>query len=256
MMYPSTIWCTVKNLMTLNNALFLGLVSAWALAGCQAITPSTDHQATLEAMPEALVSVRAQGNEPFWRIHIEADQTLELSRLGEPDAFFDWFTGTFELSDWRSSRREDLALELSAHICHDTMTGMPYPLSAQLSYQDQVLQGCAGDPADLLIGPEWHFMTLNSQEVVTQITLNFTEEGRLFGSGGCNRYMAGYHLTGENLILSAPASTMMACESSVMRQEQAYFERLTQVTGFDIDHHNRLILLDGHQVLLIGEPTP
>ena len=44
------------------------------------------------------------------------------------------------------------------------------------------------------------------------------------GSSGCNSYQAGYEVDGNNITISLPFSTMMACAESdgIMEQEQEY----------------------------------
>lgn len=44
------------------------------------------------------------------------------------------------------------------------------------------------------------------------------------GSSGCNSYQAGYEVDGNNITISLPISTMMACAESdgIMEQEQEY----------------------------------
>jgi heat shock protein HslJ len=44
------------------------------------------------------------------------------------------------------------------------------------------------------------------------------------GSSGCNSYQAGYEVDGNNITISLPISTMMACAESdgMMEQEQVY----------------------------------
>jgi putative lipoprotein len=69
------------------------------------------------------------------------------------------------------------------------------------------------------------------------------QDGRFAGSGGVNRLMGGYTLTGDDLTLSNAASTMMAGPPEAMAQEQAILAALPLVRGFRITG-NGLTLVD------------
>jgi putative lipoprotein len=66
---------------------------------------------------------------------------------------------------------------------------------------------------------------------------------RLTGSGGCNRLMGTYRLTGPSISFDAIASTKMACPEGT-EQEAAFVKTLKQVQGWKIDD-DRLELNDG-----------
>jgi heat shock protein HslJ len=63
----------------------------------------------------------------------------------------------------------------------------------------------------------------------TEITASFTEDGRMVGSGGCNRFHAQYGVENERISIEPPASTRMNCpDESVMRQEIRFLELLAE----------------------------
>jgi copper homeostasis protein (lipoprotein) len=51
-------------------------------------------------------------------------------------------------------------------------------------------------------------------------------DGRYSGTAGCNRIMGAYEASGEALTFSAGARTMMMCEETLMRQEEALLRAL------------------------------
>lgn len=61
-------------------------------------------------------------------------------------------------------------------------------------------------------------------------------EGRVAGHSGCNRFTGGYALDGETLKLGPMASTKMACAPDQMEQEQAWFQMLDKVRGYEATH--------------------
>lgn len=76
----------------------------------------------------------------------------------------------------------------------------------------------------------------------SHITLMLGDGGRASGSGGCNRYMAGYELSGEALRLQPAAATRMACAPALMDQESRYLGLLAQVARWRIEPTGALIL--------------
>ncbi len=88
-----------------------------------------------------------------------------------------------------------------------------------------------------LVGAMWLADAVGGQPPVagTSVTAQFTADGAVSGSGGCNRYRGTYTVTGgEITIAEAIASTMMACEPEVMEQESAYFAALTAARTFAV----------------------
>jgi len=115
-----------------------------------------------------------------------------------------------------------------------------------------------------LSGTEWNLESyLNSTGGMvselkgTDITLEFGEDGRLGGSGGCNNYFASYELDGEKLTVGPAGSTMMAGPEDVMAQESAFLGLLGSVAGYQIEG-DRLTLTDadGREILVFSEAVP
>jgi heat shock protein HslJ len=88
-----------------------------------------------------------------------------------------------------------------------------------------------------------------------EVTLAFTPDGRVAGSGGCNRYFAAVEF-GEpgELSMGPVGSTMMACPQLIMAQEQLYLKALQVVETYRLDG-NRLELLFGVDGVLTFEAT-
>jgi heat shock protein HslJ len=73
----------------------------------------------------------------------------------------------------------------------------------------------------------------------TELTASF-EGDRIFGSGGCNRFMGGYQTEGNQLTISPLASTRMACEESVMNQEIRYLMALEGAQRYEVNDQGEL----------------
>ena len=72
-------------------------------------------------------------------------------------------------------------------------------------------------------------------------TAEFTD-GRIFGSGGCNRFNGGYEVSGNQLSIGPLASTFMACEPAVMNQETKYLTALQGAERYEIDDQGQLTI--------------
>ena len=102
------------------------------------------------------------------------------------------------------------------------------------------------------------FGTTGSEERplhATEINVTFTADGKLHGSGGCNRYFSTYETgPGNTLTIKQIGSTRMACPQAIMDQEMTYFSSLQNVSTFKIN--NQILKLFsgiGDQVLIYNE---
>lgn len=115
-----------------------------------------------------------------------------------------------------------------------------------------------------LEGVDWVLHAYRSGDVLVALddpkgpTRLRLQDGRVWGSGGCNRLMGAYSLAGSKLRFEPPmASTMMACPEPLMSQEQAVHAALAEVASYRVAEE-RLELLDGEGRLLLrlGELAP
>lgn len=107
---------------------------------------------------------------------------------------------------------------------------------------ETVLTFQASEPITLA-GTNWTAsMVNNNLEAVTSlaegtaITANFTENGELTGSAGCNNYMTSYTLDGQNITIEPPASTRKLCSEpeGIMEQEAAFLALLPQAATYSV----------------------
>jgi len=86
----------------------------------------------------------------------------------------------------------------------------------------------------------------------TNITANFTVDGRLSGSSGCNNYFASYDKTNQSIHIEKIALTKMACsdKTGIMMQEATYLENLNSAVETAIAD-NSLILKNASGETLI-----
>lgn len=201
--------------------------------------------------PEPDQPYRARGTEPFWSLTIAGGLVELIPNIGMtpvqarlPQAGLEGSDFVFDMAG------AGMVLRLSETICHDLMSGTPYPQTVSVTWQDAVLEGCGGESMDLLAGLEWVVEDIGGMGVVDKslITLEFNPiTRRLSGQGGCNRFNAAFDLSGEGLSIGPPAATRMACVAPLMEQEQQVFSLLQRLTRFDIDETGALLLFSNDQ---------
>lgn len=127
-------------------------------------------------------------------------------------------------------------------------------------------QSPAGDPAlsiEALQG-RWQLLSINGRSVAPQSRafIEFSEPPRLTGNGGCNRFFGMYRYVDRTLAIEPEVgSTKMACEATVMAQEQQLFQRLPEATRAElVDGQLRLLDSSGETLLradrLDGKDAP
>lgn len=209
---------------------------------------------------EAFRTFIARGNEPGWRLGLDADNMTLVTQYGakrlvapRPAA---QRTNTFTRYAARAEG-SDITVTILDRLCKDTMTGMPYPNAVEIVLDGQRLAGCGGDPAALLQGKEWVVEDIGGMGVIdrSRATINFGADGRVFGRATCNNYTGQYKLTGEGLTVSNTAATMMACPPALMQQEARFLEVLRDVRRFDLSADGALILqADGRRTIKARHP--
>jgi heat shock protein HslJ len=117
----------------------------------------------------------------------------------------------------------------------------------------QAVEG-ADAGAAALIDVDWQVIEIAGQAPVADSApaLRFlSDEGRLAGTAGCNRFGAPYTLDGAALGLGPMMSTLMACpDEAVNAQEQRMAAALAKVERFELISPSELHLLGADEVLI------
>jgi heat shock protein HslJ len=114
-------------------------------------------------------------------------------------------------------------------------------------------------PAPSLAGTRWIATGINNgrggvASVLegVEVSAQFDPDGRVAGSGGCNRYSGPYNVDGAALAIGPLAATMMAClaPEGAGGQEAAYFAALGRVATWSVGE-GRLQLRDADGALQV-----
>jgi putative lipoprotein len=117
-----------------------------------------------------------------------------------------------------------------------------------------LLGACGSSPDATLAGTSWSLTSMNGAPLAegsAAITIEFSSETEVGGSGGCNGYGGSYRAGADGSItFSQIVSTMMACQDQlVMENEAAFLQALNTVTHYSLTGDN-LILENGTQILI------
>lgn len=116
--------------------------------------------------------------------------------------------------------------------------------------------------ATSLTGTQWVVLMFNDTNAIsspiagTTITANFSEDGVLSGSAGCNNYTTGYSIDGSMIKIEPAATTRKMCAEpeGIMEQEAAYTLALERAATFTIQL-NQLTLF-GTEGQIIAQYAP
>jgi heat shock protein HslJ len=106
-----------------------------------------------------------------------------------------------------------------------------------------------------LAGSQWQVQEIDGDPVSQdgEVTIAFSEEGRVSGTSSCNRYQGGWDASGNQLELSRMAATRMACPAPLMQQESRFLKLLGDVRRYQFEADGRLVLetVDGARITAV-----
>lgn len=112
-------------------------------------------------------------------------------------------------------------------------------------------------PLDMLAGTSWALVSYGNQgsEIPlvadSQVTLQFGAQGGVSGNAGCNSFGGTYQATAGSIQFSEIISTLMACLSeNVMQQEHDFLGALNQAASYEISNGNLQIRNANNQYFL------
>ena len=106
------------------------------------------------------------------------------------------------------------------------------------------LAGCAADPLQLQTDRTYQVEWIGERPLIdsSHLTVTFGEDGRAYGTAGCNHWFAGYTLEGKQISFGPAGSTRKMCAPSLMEQEQRFLDALTKVQRWDFSPIDQLRL--------------
>jgi heat shock protein HslJ len=138
---------------------------------------------------------------------------------------------------------------------------------ASLSVVAIVVLGCApaapSPSTPALAGTSWTVISINGAGVVPDSppTIQFSEDGRVSGSSGCNQYGGSFKADGGAIEFGALQSTEMFCEGARGPQEAAFTAALSGARSYSVDADGQLLIEGAAQIvarpgIAAGVPVP
>jgi heat shock protein HslJ len=247
--------------MICSRIAFLIVMIGFHIASFAAEGPRQDAAETtppaLEGTTWRLVAYRAGSD----LVPIETSETLPRIELAEGrisgNVGCNTFTGGFSRDEDRLTIEPRMAMTMMA--CEEPLMELEQAITAHLaqvaSYRQvgaglelldaegETLMSLEAVTEPPLAGVTWRLDAYNNGKGAlvspvrdTEITLTLSQDGRLSGSDGCNRYMSGYTLENDALMIGPIATTRMACRGpeAVAQQAAAYATALGQARGYRI----------------------
>lgn len=201
-----------------------------------ALPPDARLRMTLVRLPGETVVVRATG-QPAEGGQVPLKFTLDLrSKTLSPDGRYGLIAEI--LSDGQVMFRN------GAPALVDIASGLPTRILVR-RFISPAPQPEPALPPNPLLDTSWTVSALGGAPTLagSVLTLAFTPDNAVNGSGGCNRYFAEARFMESPLSFGPVAGTMMACSEALMSQESAFFAALEATAGYKLDG-DRLQLRD------------
>jgi heat shock protein HslJ len=126
-----------------------------------------------------------------------------------------------------------------------------------------LLVACTGGPGagGIIEGTEWILRSYaDAEELVLVPETEYADaefdRHRVTGFGGCNQYDALYRTGTRSLLVSQPASTLLACDEESMTFEQTYLANLQQSRFYTVRRETLTIFGSAGATLLVFDASP
>jgi heat shock protein HslJ len=190
----------------------LALSGITVVAACQTVVPE-------QSGPE--VYFTARGNEPGWIVRFNSEKIAFEGDYGETKITVAKPEGRPSFNGMRYLT-DRLTVDVTHATCADVMSGQRYAETVIVLANGKEYKGCGGRnlPPESLDGTSWTILMMDQLPVIDGISteLRFAD-GKLSGTGGCNRISGSYTTKGGDIIFGALVTTRMACPKKQMAQE-------------------------------------
>ena len=114
------------------------------------------------------------------------------------------------------------------------------------------LSGCASDPVQLENDKTYRVEWIGERPLIdrSHLTITLGEDGRAYGSAGCNHWFASYRRDGDALRFEQPGATRKLCAPALMEQEQRFLKQLAASQIWNIDSAGTLTLVGTSGVMV------
>lgn len=110
-----------------------------------------------------------------------------------------------------------------------------------------------------LAGTSWFVEAMGGSEIIagSEPQITFTDDGKINGTTGCNRFFGGYAQSGAEISFSGVGMTKMAClNDGIMTQEITFTNILSGRTKARIDGLGNLVIKGENGISFTARPLP
>lgn len=184
------------------------------------------------------IDFMARGNEPFWSLDIDFENSMKFTSLTEISELITPAVDGVKEADADVTRYRavtesgELIVTVIADSCIDNMSGERFPLTVKVdvkldAYDEyREFKGCGRYLFDMRLNDSWVLIELNGKKIDSENSNGNSPSldidgnmGKISGSGGCNRIMGSVNIIGEKIEFGMIASTMMACPNMEIERE-------------------------------------
>lgn len=107
-----------------------------------------------------------------------------------------------------------------------------------------LMAGCASDKIKLAPNSTYVVEWIGERPLIdnSYLTITLDEDGRAFGTAGCNHWFSSYTMKDQQISFTQAGSTRMMCAPALMEQEQRFLEALGKVVRWDLSATDQLRL--------------
>lgn len=194
----------------------------------------------------------AHGNEPFWAVNVDNGEATITGIDASPQTFaIQPDTVSHQVHSYQS-QDQSFNISLTDQLCQDDMSGMYYPMQADVVYKDNVFKGCAGDSHFLLAG-QWQVIALDTSPALPAMPVTITfNDGQISGSTGCNTFEGEYHLTGESITVDQLFVADKVCGTEQGLQEAKLIALLKDMIQFSVKDDTLTLYTDTDNTILLN----
>ena len=107
-----------------------------------------------------------------------------------------------------------------------------------------LMAGCASETMQLEPNRTYAVERIGERPLIenSYLTITLDDDGRAFGTAGCNHWFASFSIKEQQIHFEQPGSTLMACAPALMEQEQRFLQALSKVERWDVSPTEQLRL--------------
>jgi heat shock protein HslJ len=120
-----------------------------------------------------------------------------------------------------------------------------YNNAGETKTSEAIVRVAEAPPQNLLANTTWQLQSMQGAGEIpaeVSITANFSADGSLTGSAGCNAYGASYASNGQEILINTPSAGGQSCGEPFDSLEQAYLGMLPQTANFQMN--SKLVFLN------------